>query len=129
MRIEVYFRRVQKVIESCSIIQLTSITYEKRSSYDGLIKGDLYFIDGSILYVREYIDTERAVDRLMYVYQYLSSSKGLIFRYDNTGHHKKLGISTYPHHKHEGSDDNVVSSTAPDLAKILKEIEPIIQLP
>jgi len=64
----------------------------------------------------------------MYVYQYLNSSKGLIFRYDNTGHHKKLGLSTYPHHKHEGSDDNVVSSTAPDLAKILKEIEPIIQL-
>jgi len=61
LRIEVYFRRVQKVIESCSIIQLTSITYEKRGSYEGLIRGDLYFVDGSTLYVREYIDTERAV--------------------------------------------------------------------
>jgi len=108
---------------------LTSITYEKRGSYEGLIKGNLSFVDGSTLYVREYIDTERAVDRLMYVYQYLSSSKALVFRYDNTGHHKKLGLSTYPHHKHEGSDDNVVSSTAPDLANIFREIESIIRLP
>ena len=47
----------------------------------------------------------------------------LVFRYDNTGHHKKLNLSTYPHHKHEGCDNNVVPSAAKDLANVLKEIE------
>ncbi|BBO18557.1 conserved hypothetical protein [Candidatus Brocadia pituitae] len=57
----------------------------------------------------------------MYVYQYMDSSDVIVFRYDNTGHHKKLNLSTHPHHKHEGSDDNVVPSAAKDLANILKE--------
>ena len=52
----------------------------------------------------------------------------LVFRYDNTGHHKKLKLYTYPHHKHAGSVDNVIESTAPDLASVLKEIEPLIPL-
>ena len=34
----------------------------------------------------------------------------------------------YPHHKHAGSVDNVIESTAPDLASVLKEIEPLIPL-
>ena len=47
----------------------------------------------------------------------------LVFRYDNTGQHKKIKLSTYPHHKHEGCDNNVVPSAAKDLANVLKEIE------
>lgn len=65
----------------------------------------------------------------MYVYQYTDSSKKLVFRYDNTGHHKKLGLPTYPHHKHESSEDNVIPAEAMDLATTLKEIESLVQLP
>lgn len=86
-------------------------------------------MDSSILYWREFVDVEITVDRLMYVYQYMDFSSDFIFRYDNTGHHKKLGLPTYPHHKHEGSEDNVVLSRAMDLATVLKEIEPLVQLP
>jgi len=32
--------------------------------------------------------------------------KKLIFRYDSTGHRKELGLPAYPHHKHEGREDN-----------------------
>ena len=129
MRIEVYFRQVQKTIESCPVVQLSNTTYEKRGTYEGFIRGDLYFVDGSTLHLREFLDVEITADRLMYVYQYIDSSKKLIFRYDNTGHHKKLGLPTYPHHKHEGSEDNVIPSTAPDLASVLQEIESLVQLP
>jgi hypothetical protein len=57
------------------------------------------------------------------VYQYLDPRGKLVFRYDNTGHHKKLGLSTYPHHKHTVSKDRVFTSNAPGLADVLKEIE------
>jgi len=129
LRIESYFRQIQKIIEAYPVIQLSNVTYEKRGTDEGFIRGEFYFVDGSILYLREFVDVEITGDRLMYVYQYMDSSHKLVFRYDDTGHHKKLGLSTYPHHKHEGSEDNIVLSAAPDLAIVLKEIESLIQLP
>ena len=86
-------------------------------------------MDGSALHLREFIDVEITADRLMYAYQFIDSSKNLVFRYDNTGHHKKLDLSTYPHHKHDGGEDNVISSAAPDLPTVLEEIELLVQLP
>lgn len=65
----------------------------------------------------------------MYTYQYMSVTRTLIFRYDNTGHHKQLNLPTYPHHKHESSEENIVASPAPDLAAVLSEIERVVQLP
>ncbi len=129
MRIEAYFRQIERIIEACPVIQLSNITYEKRGTHEGFMRGELYFVDGSTLHLREFVDVEITGDRLMYVYQYMDSSDEIVFRYDNTGHHKKLGLSTYPHHKHEGSEDNIVLSEAPDLAIVLKEIESLIQLP
>jgi hypothetical protein len=35
---------------------------------------------------------------------------------------KRLNLSTYPHHKHQGSEDNVLACEAPDLATVLIEI-------
>lgn len=129
MRIEGYFRQIEKIIEACLVVQLSNVTYEKRGTHEGFIRGDLYFIDGSTLHLREFVDVEIIEDRVMYVYQYMDSSDKLVFRYDNSGHHKKLGLSTYPHHKHEGGEDNIVSSAAPDLATVLQEIESLVQLP
>lgn len=129
MRIETYFRQIEKIIEACPVIQLSNVTYDKRGTHEGFIRGELYFVDGSTFYLREFVDVEITADRLMYAYQFIDSSQKLVFRYDNTGHHKKLGLSTYPHHKHDGSEDNVIPSAAPDLAFVLQEIESLIQLP
>ena len=129
MRIETYFRQIEKNIEGCSVIQLSNVTYDKRGTHEGFIRGDLYLVDGSTFHLREFIDVEITADRLMYAYQFIDSSKNLVFRYDNTGHHKKLDLSTYPHHKHDGGEDNVISSAAPDLSTVLEEIELLFQLP
>lgn len=129
MRIEEYFRQIQKIIDSYSVIQSSKIMFDKRSTYEGFIRGDIFFLDGSILHLREFVDVESLEERLMYVYQYISSSKELIFRYDNTGHHRKLSLPTYPHHKHEGSEDNIAPATASDLDSVLEEINSIVQLP
>jgi len=129
LRIEAYFRQIEKIIEACPVIQLSNVTYEKRGTHEGFIRGELYFVDGSILHLREFVDVEITEDRLMYACQFNDSSKNLVFRYDNTGHHKKLSLSTYPHHKHNGGENNVIPSAAPDLAIVLQEIELLVQLP
>jgi len=48
--------------------------------------------------------------------------------YDKRGSHEGF-IPTYPHHKHEGSEHNVVASSAPDLMTVLSEIETLVELP
>jgi hypothetical protein len=81
-----------------------------------------------MLHLREFADVETNIDRLTYVYQYVSPEGQLVFRYDNTGHHKKQNLSTYPHHKHDGAEDHVVASPALDLGTALVEIESLVQL-
>lgn len=129
MRIEEYFRQIQKTIDSCAVVQTSTIMFDKRSTYEGYVRGDTFFVDDSVLHFREFLDVETDRERLMYVYQYLSSEKKLIFRYDNTGHHRKLGLPTYPHHKHAGSESNVIQAAPMDLKIVIEEIEGMIQLP
>jgi len=124
LEIENYFKILQDAVDSCPVARLKNISYDKRGTYEGFIRGELYFSDGSVLYFREFTDTGgMEPERLMYTYHYADSEDGLIFRYDNTGHHRKLGLLTWPHHKHESSETNVISSDAPKLAMVLQEIE------
>ncbi len=74
------------------------------------------------------MDVELSVERLTYVYQYMDAAQQLVFRYDNTGHHRKLNLPTYPHHKHEGSESYVVASSAPELSTVLDEIASRVSL-
>jgi len=129
LRIEAYFQQLRETIDACRIVHSFNVAYDKRGSQEGFIRGEVYFVDGSMLHLREFVDVEGGVDRLTYVYQYINPAGKLVFRYDNTGHHKKLNLSTYPHHKHDGSEPNVVASSAPDLVAVLKEIETLVELP
>ena len=86
-------------------------------------------MDASMLHLREFVDVESTVERLLYVYQYMDARQQLQFRYDNTGHHKQLNLPTYPHHKHTGSNEQIVPASAPDLAVVLGEVETFVQLP
>jgi len=129
LRIEAYFERAKNLVDNCPFVQLSNLTYEKRSTYEGFVQGDVMFVDNSVLHLREYVDVETTVERLMYVYHYTDSEQKLHFRYDNTGHHRKKELPTYPHHKHDGSEENVLSSSAPDLESVLDEIQGLIELP
>ncbi|MEA3340133.1 MAG: DUF6516 family protein, partial [Chloroflexota bacterium] len=108
MRIEVHFQQVRETLNSCPVIQAFDVAYDKRSTHEGFIRGEIYFVDGSTLHLREFVDVEITLERLIYVYQYMDPAHQLVFRYDNTGHHRKLNLPTYPHHKHDGSQNNVV---------------------
>lgn len=126
MLIELYFQEVQKLIESYEIVELFNIDYDKRGLYEGFIRVTINFKDNSLLHLREFVYVEITIDRKMYSYQYMDAENNLIFRYDNTEHHRKLNLPNFPHHKHDGREDNVVSSDAPFLADVLKEIERIL---
>ena len=103
------------------------ITVEDRGKDRGFIRGEINFKDGTLLHWREFVNVKITMERGMYSYQYMTASKELIFRYDNTEHHKKLNLPNYPHHKHDGSQDNIVSSNAPTLADVLEEIKGILE--
>ena len=129
MRIEAYFLQVGEAIEACPVVQSFSVTYDKRGTQEGFVRGEVYFVDGSVLHLREFVDVETNFELLAYAYQYMDAAQQLVFRYDNSGHHRKLNLATYPDHKHDGGEDKVVASPAPDLPIVLGEIEGLIQVP
>jgi Family of unknown function (DUF6516) len=120
--IEDYFEQIRLVISQCPIVNSFTFEGDRRDAYEGFLRAEVIFCDHSVLKVREFISVEAGVDRDMYAYQYMSSSNRLIFRYDNTPHHQKLDLQTFPHHKHDGAEERVISSIAPMLAEVLDEI-------
>ena len=85
-------------------------------------------MDGSMLHIREFVNVTGAVERQTYAYQYMAADHRLIFRYDNTDHYAHLQLTDPPHHKHDGEEAHVVSSSAPTLAEVLVEIEQMVDL-
>ncbi len=120
MIIDDYFHQIETAIAASHIVHLSTVTYDKRSAYVGFLRGSLFFLDGSRLHIREFVNVEYVVDRYMYVYHYQKADDTLVFRYDNTPHHPD--IASFPHHKHVGDDTTVQPTPAPNLGIVLNEI-------
>lgn len=118
--IEEYFQHIETLIASTSIVHSSRLTYDKRSTSLGFIHGNIYFLDGSLLHMREFVNQQHEVERYMYVYQYQTATGGFVFRYDNTPHYPHL--PTFPHHKHEGHETDVVAASPPTLETIFAEV-------
>lgn len=125
MLIDLYFQQVNNLTVQFEIIKEYQFNYEKRGLYEGFIRGNLIFKNNSCLYVREFVYVEVAIDRKMYSYQYMDAENNLIFRYDNAEHHRKLNLANFPHHKHDHSENTVITSSAPFLWEVIKEISDI----
>ena len=121
--IEAYLQSLLDLVAASPIVRASDVTIDKRTPRLGLIRGDLYFADGSRLHFRELVEAEDKVIRRMYSYHYQDTDANLIFRYDDTPHHPDL--DTFPHHKHDGGEMNVVTAVPPDLPAVLREIEAI----
>ena len=78
----------------------------------GFVRGDIYFANDSRLHVRELVDT-RASGRIKYAYHYQMADGAIAFRYDNAPHFPDL--ENFPHHKHQGSEAQVIGVPAPTL--------------
>ena len=118
MLVEVYFDSLEDMINDCGYIQSKTMTRDIRSDFVGFFEADLYFHDGSVLSVREFVFTKIDVIKDMYAYHYQDSNGQLIVRYDNTRHFPHL--PNFPHHKHLPVD--VISAEEMGLADVLREI-------
>jgi hypothetical protein len=125
--IEDYFRKIEELIARASFAHSSSVTYDKRSTCIGFVRGVIYFLDGSLLHFREFVNVQHDIDRYMYAYQYQDPRGNLIFRYGNSPHYHNL--PGFPHHKHVSNEANVVSASPPDLGYILSEIQDLLSSP
>ncbi len=121
--IEQYFQSLLDLLASLPFVEAPDVNLEKRGELVGFIRGEVEFSDGSALFFRELIDLRLPLQKVMYAYHYQRADGSLVFRYDNTAHHKS--VSTFPRHKHL-SDENITSFEIPTLEHILREIEGLI---
>jgi hypothetical protein len=51
LRIEAYFQQVREILETHLLVQPSNIAYDKRSTHEGFIRCEAYFVDGSVLHL------------------------------------------------------------------------------
>jgi hypothetical protein len=85
--IEAYLQSLLDLVAASPIARASDVTIDKRTPRLGLIRGDLYFADGSRLHFRELVEAQDKVIRRTYSYHYQDTDANLIFRYDDTAHH------------------------------------------
>lgn len=113
-----YFRNVELRIRNAEIIADKKVDFSEFGPDEGMLRGRLLFVDGSMLEFMEYLQRER---RLKYRFHLIDREGRMIFRYDNAPHHN---ISTFPHHKHLA--DGVVGSEEIGIMDVLSEVERLI---
>ena len=119
MLIEEYFQKIEAAIASCPYIFESRVLKDKRSLYIGVIQGEIYLIDESVLYFIEFVNVKEKTERYKYSYHYQDKYEKILFRYDMAPHHNE--VETFPHHKHVSSE-KVIKASAPSLAKFLDEV-------
>ena len=124
--IDDYFETLRAVIAASTIVRSSRLTFDRRSDEIGYVRGDLFLMDDSRLHFREFVRQIEGVpaERYSYAYQYQRADGTLILRYDDAPHFPNLPNA--PHHKHSADLALAISSAAPDLATVLREIESLI---
>lgn len=119
--IQTYFAQIEALVNKYAATRFVldaKVSFETRPGDQGYLAGSLTFVDGSVLYFREFLDAvKEAVDKLMYTYHYQDAGNQLIFRYDNARHRPPLRSLE---HKH--TPGQVVESPDPTLEDVLAEI-------
>jgi len=119
MPLREYVTILQGLIAATPFVTATSFSYEERPPSAGLIKGSILFADNSQLDFREFLLLQPTVQVIKYAYNYRKGDH-LIFRYDNANDPAARNLSTFPAHKHVGSD--MLAIEKPSFEMLLKEI-------
>ena len=114
-----YFREVESRLKNAEIIADKSVDLREFSATEGMLRGMLLFVDGSILEFMEYLQEE---NRLKYRFHLMDKEGNMVLRYDNAPHHKD--VSSFPHHKH--IPGNISESVDKGIMDVLDEIEILI---
>lgn len=119
--VDAYFQAQLQLLNRFPYVANSDIHFDKRTEFVAFLRGNIHFEDNSLLHFRELVDVEVSVQKVAYSYHYQNDAGELIFRYDNTPHFPQLANA--PHHKHAGSEENVIATNLPDLTTVLLEIE------
>lgn len=125
--IDEYVQAIEAAVAALANLTSGSTIYKDERDADLIfLRGEVKFIDGSQLHFREFVQLlqEQSPNRYKYAYHYQRADESVIFRYDNTRHYPKLPSA--PHHKHVGESE-IITSEAPDLFQVLKEIEALLR--
>ncbi len=105
---------ILKLLDECSVVERYDVLAFKVWHNGIYFKIKSFLKDGSVLFIREYMDeTDRN-----YSYHWQDARASLIIRWDNAPHHPDL--PTFPHHRHVGT--TIEPSRELNAAAILKTI-------
>ena len=125
MSLKDYLTNLQALFTETPFLTSISLHYEERPPVAGLVKGVLFFADGSQLDFKEFIFTQPALQIVKYAYHYRKGNL-LIFRYDNANDPTARHLPTYPSHKHISA--GILPAVKPSLQQVLQEIVSQIKL-
>lgn len=111
------FSRQLNTFQQTGLIAATAVSLDSRTDTQGFITATIEFLDGSKLFVREYVDVTSGVDKFSYAFHYQDQTGQLIFRYDNARHRPDPGFLE-PRH----SQNSLVAAAPPNLEAVLEEI-------
>ncbi len=125
MNINKYLAEFEARIQSAAIIASYTLHVDRKTEDLAFLSGRIDFRDGSILDFKEFLAaTDHGLRKLKYGYNYRSETE-FLFRYDNAPDPRAMGLTSYPHHKHQ-SNELIVASRELDFAEVLEEVEDII---
>ncbi len=124
-QIEAYLHQIRLVLISNPVVANYEVVRQWAHSDDGYIRVRITLINGDFLEATMYVVLmNRAVVIDNYRYQWMSpDKKSLRRRWDNAPHH--LTLTSFPHHIHDGSEENIVEGellSLPTLLDLLKTI-------
>ena len=114
-----YVAEIRRQILDTPHVISHSLGYEDRPPIGAIVNGTVTFVDGSCLYIKEFLHLRPTPTRLKYSYHYTSPTRSLIVRYDNARDPRARQLPTYPDHLHTAS--GLLPSSKPQLTSILRE--------
>ncbi|MBF0449659.1 MAG: hypothetical protein HQK75_03065 [Candidatus Magnetomorum sp.] len=121
MSISLYFNEIKAIADKYTetdFVLGSVLHFDIRPGNQGYLKGEITFADKSVLFVKEFLDYYKKINKVMYCYHYQNNINELIFRYDNAQH--KPPLKTIDH-KHL-PNNIVIEATEPDFQDIIIEI-------
>ena len=116
-----YIERIRALIVSNTQVVNWAIAREEAQGDRGLFRYRLTLQDGSFLEIFEFfIVTETEVKVTKYSFHWQNADGKFRKRWDNAAHHRE--ISTYPHHVHDGTEENVLPHEPITVEELLETV-------
>lgn len=112
------FRREIEKLENYGFAESLEINEEIRADKQAVLNIKVFFVNGSILQIKEYIDARYKLEHVSYAYHYQDKEGKCFFRYDNAVHRPELKFTEHKHTK----DGEIIKVPLPDVVELIEEV-------